>query len=873
MSDPYVVPLGACADRALVGGKAAGLGLLIRQGFPVPAGLCVTIAAYREALHAAGLDLAESRSPSRIEELRRRLEAVAVPAPVQAALDPELDRVAREAGLGDGVARWAVRSSSSDEDDEAATFSGLYRTRLAVPRERLAETIVQCWASLWTPEALAYRSRLAPPRAAPAMAVVIQPLIAPRAAGVAYSRHPLSGDTTVVVINAVFGLAEPLVSGLVRPDEYLVAVEGDRGTVIGRDVPAKPFARVPGPAGLTDERLPPDRAAQPALSDEEAVALAHLAKRVERATGQPADIEWAMDRRGFWLLQVRAIPVPAPGPGTQTVVWSRANFKETLPELPSPLALSFVREFMDQCIVRPYREAGCVIPPGWSAIEVVRGRPYINVTLFQTLMGQLRGEPRLVTEQMGGEPGLIPAAQPLPWWRLVRAHLILDSKVRAAARRAAARFAELRRLGEAQAAWAKDPASSGLDEPALLDRVEAQHRRLLDEDLTFGIVGGVSRGLYVLGATLARRAPDDWRRLLNASTQGLGTIISANQILSLADLARLARDEPAARAFLLTSPWAPEDYRARLAGTRFLEAFDRYLEEYGHRAVGESDVMVPQFAETPAYLLGIVRGHLQSDAPPDPDAVRARQAAARRTALARIRRAFGWRWHEWLWFRLWYRSLCRFLALREANRHALMRYQAGSRQALLALGRRLAARGLLGTADDLFFLTAREVRTIAAGACPARGGTWQAVVAARRAEREQHARLPAPDTLIHHGSVLRGKAAEAGDEANGLAGLPISAGVAEGPVRLVVTPEDTGRVQPGDILVVPVIDPGLAPLLGLAAGLIAELGGTLSHGAIIVREYGLPALANVAAATTRLQDGERVQVDADRGRVRRLGLG
>lgn len=860
MSDPYVIPLAACSERSLVGGKAAGLGRLIGAGYRVPPGLCLTTAAYREALRAAG---AEPGAPP---------ESPMIPLPptILQALDRAMDRLEEEArAAGVDPRLWAVRSSATEEDGEGATFGGLFRTLLAVPRPRLAEAIARCWASLCSPEVQAYRARRPPARHPPAMAVVIQPLLAPRAAGVAYSRDPLTGAPRVAVVNAVRGLAEPLVAGLVTPEQALLTEEGGRVTLAEREPGRQGFVRLATAEGLIDRPLAPEERSGPALTDEEAIALARLAWDVERTLGRPADIEWALDPRGLWLLQARGIPALKAGRGGPTL-WSRANFKETLPELPSPLALSFLDSFMEHAILRHYREAGCEVPEGRPSVQVVHGRPYINVTLFQDIVGQLRGDPSLVTEQMGGEAGPLPAARPLPWPRLVRAHLVLGAKVLAAARRAPAWFAELRRMGEEEVRLATTGTDAAIGEAALLDRIERLHRRVLEGDLTFGIVGGVSRDLYLLGLVLSRRLPDGWRPLLNAATRGLGTIISAQQILGLADLARVARDEPAARRFFLEGRWEPAAYRSRLAGTKFLEGFDRYLADYGHRAIGESDIMMPRFAEMPDYLLGVVRGHLEAGIGPTEADRRERQEAARREALDRIRRAFGRRRHEWLWFRWWYRSLCRYLSLREANRHHQMYYQACSRRVLLTLGARLVQAGRLGSAEDLFFLTAEEIRALVLGRAPERGGTWRGLVAARRAEREAHAARPAPDTLARRPDRSAAPSASPpGDEC--LTGLPISSGTAEGPIRLVATPEDARRVRPGDILLVPVIDPGLAPLLGLAAGLIADMGGTLSHGAIIAREYGLPAVANVAGATGRLKDGERVRVDADRGLVTRLG--
>jgi pyruvate,water dikinase len=273
--------------------------------------------------------------------------------------------------------------------------------------------------------------------------------------------------------------------------------------------------------------------------------------------------------------------------------------------------------------------------------------------------------------------------------------------------------------------------------------------------------------------------------------------------------------------------------------------------------------MSPRFAEIPEYVLGVIRGHLLFPSSRPADEIRRGQESSRQDALQQLRAGFGWRWHEWAVFTWWHRRLCRYLELREANRHALMHFIACARHVATSVEGTLTASGVLQSTGDVFFLTLNEIKAIASGAT----GDWHGIVAARREEWESHATQSVPDTVI-------GTAEGMGEERirfdGSLEGLPISAGYAEGPVCLLRSPNDMKKVKRGDILVATVIDPGMAPLMGLAAGLVVEMGGTLSHGAIIAREYGLPAIANVHGVTCLLKDGERVAVDATAGKVKRL---
>jgi pyruvate,water dikinase len=693
------------------------------------------------------------------------------------------------------------------------------------------------------------------------MAVVIQPLIHARAAGVAFSRHPILRQHDRVIVNAVPGLGAVLVSGEAPADEFQVLVNETTGErVIGqRRVVKKDYKLEVATVGTHAEELGEEEGLRPSVNDEEVLAVASLVRRAEEQFGHPVDVEWAIDQDGLWLLQARPITsIRSSAEFTNDECeWSRTNFKETLPELPSILGLSFLQDFMENIFLNNYRQLGCEIPPGVSAVRIYRGRPYINLTLFQSFVSQLGGDPATIHEQIGGEAPQGPAPTPrLPWWKLLRAVVIAWWKIRQGAARAPAWFAEMKQL----AATHRAERLADLEPAELLRRGDAIGRRLRACDLTFGIASGVAQGLHVMQWLLPRLLGEGWRAELNAALQGQGNVISAVQVSRLSQLADLAREEVAVLSFFLAEPWAPAKLRVRLKGTRFLQAFDEYLQEFGCRAVGESDVGTPRFSEDPSYLLGVIRFYLRT--PPSDSAadLRARQERTRREALARIRRSCGAM--RWFIFQFWYRRLCRYLALRESNRHHLMFLCAASRQVFLALGGRFTQRGQLKANEEIFFLTHEEIRELAQDSTK----TGIEIVESRRAERNRQAALSVPDML----PWTEDRGDQTARQVDHWRGIPISAGHIEGPVRIIRSASDLQRIKPGDVLVVSAIDPGFAVLFGLAAGLVAEMGGTLSHGAIIAREFGLPTVTNIASATQLLRDGERVEVDATRGLVRRI---
>jgi rifampicin phosphotransferase len=867
MTHPLILPLSQCTDLDLAGGKAVGLAQLIAAGFSVPQGICVTTEAYVQSLlgsrflyeeewsnasallgHERATALAECRN--RIRQIETaQLGAQWLPS-LQALIPPSNDR-------------WAVRSSATNEDTTHTSFAGLYRTHLGVALSEIETLLKDLWASLWEDRVVSYMAQQNRPTA-PRMAVVIQQMVDAQTAGVAYSIHPVTGRGNQVSINAVPGLAARLVDGTVAPDQYIVEVtdQGQPIRIRKRILARKSERLVVSDKGLRTDLLDESTQIQSSLTDEQLLSLAQTAKHIESAFGRPMDLEWAFDTTRLWIVQARPITTVRPSSDltNDDCEWSRTNFKETLPELPSLLSLSFLERFMDGYILSHYRRLGCRIPDGLTSVRVLRGRPYLNVTLFHLLVAQLGGDPSMNTEQMGGEPlQTVPPVEPLRGLAFLRAGRMMWAEMRRVERSGPRVFQEMKQLATT---YRRDRIVH-LSVGELVPQLDKLGPWLEGREVTFGIAGGVGQCLQMFTTLLPRWLGPDWRSLLNAALQGQGTVISAQQILRLAELTDIARDEPQAQSFLTSEPWEPSMFRTALVSTTFLHTFDRYLEDYGHRAVGESDVMSPRLADNPESILGILRAQLTS-ASPSQNTVRSRQDKTRAAALAEIKQRIGWRLHRWVTFLWCYRRLCRFFALREANRHHLMYYSLAIRTLLLRLGELLVESGLLTQRDDIFFLTIDD----RADLLTENKRDWNAVIQSRRAERDRNTTVDVPDTIrdwdrASDGSTISNQA----DETGPLSGMPISAGSVAGLVRLIRSAADWTKVMPGEILVVPVIDPGMAPLFGIAGGLIAEMGGTLSHGAIIAREYGLPTVANVAGVMARLSDGQRVMVDAGSGTI------
>jgi phosphohistidine swiveling domain-containing protein len=869
MDRPLLLPLAACTLPSLVGGKALGLARLLAGGFPVPAGFCVTTEAYDHALRAPGFSPTEQWQAALHTsgaERQRILSHCHTIIRSHDILELTAQIVEQAQRLGPPMSGlWATRSSATHEDGTHASFAGVYRTNLGIPLEEIGSAIKDLWLSIWDERVLNYHVTSGLSGTPPAMAVVIQPLLEAQAAGVAYSVHPLTGRATQVMVNAVAGLAAALGDGRATPDQYVVEIaeDGEPIRISERTIAGQTQALRATSQGLRDVPLPDDAVGRAVLSDDRLVALARTAKQIEKAFGHPVDLEWLYDAHGLWLLQARPISgLTRPRQLTNDdCEWSRTNFKETMPELPSPLGLSFLELFMERHIVTPYRRLGCKIPEGVSSVRTFQGRPYINMTLFHSLVAQLRGDPSLLVEQMGGERiTRVPEVHPIGWFAFVRAGVVMMAELRKAVRCGPVWFAKMKAMAAEHCA---DRIRTVTGEQIAL-RLDAITQWLDEHELTFAIAGGVSQCLQALDGLLPRWLGEDWRALLNGALQGQAAVISAQQIVRLAEVADLVRRDTSAMSLFTAEGWDPVEALRKLEGTDVLRAFNRYLEDYGHRGVGESDVMSPRFADRPDILLSVLRTQILAPTTIVPADILQRQTVVRERALAEIRARFGWRFHRWAIFSWWYRRLCRFFALREANRHHLMYYSAAARSLLLRLGEWLVERGQISSPEDIFYLTIEARADLLAGG----SSDWKGMIQARRAERDRYATVSVPDTIRNWNEVVRDRGAPSVMGSEGIFhGIPISAGKVVGPARFVRSMEDWSRVCRGDILVVSVIDPGMAPLFGVAAGLVAEMGGTLSHGAIIAREYGLPTVANVPGIATRLKEGDRISLDAERGTI------
>lgn len=829
----------SATDVWAAGGKGANLGELASAGFPVPDGFVLTTAAYALAARAA---LVDARDPAGAAE---RLRTSAVPEAIAAE--------AREAYAALGGGAVAVRSSATAEDLPGASFAGQQDTYLDVSGDDgLLDAIRRCWASLWNERAVAYRRANAVDDAGVGLAVVVQRMVDASTAGVLFTADPLTGRRRRAAIDAVAGLGEKLVSGAVDPDHYVVDTA----------------------AGAVLERRPVGEG--PVISDAELLALCAEGERVERHFGAPQDIEFALDReRRLWLVQSRPIttlyplPAGAPDPERELRVYFSANVFQGYFEPITPMGL----QFFHLIGTAVWRRVGAVVEDvaaGPGAVVEAGMRLYVDVTpVVRDLVGRAvlttamsAGEARssVVFTRLASDPALAPASHSrLRSIRRIATALMRIGVPLAALRVLRSPTTTRERYVREMDALARIELPPDADAGARLDAFErlmlTAAPRMLPRLL--GIIAPAMLSLAVSGRLLRGRAGLDELQTL---TRGAPFNPTTEMDLALWSLSVDLRADRAARAALLER--SPADlaaaYRAAELPARLQAGLSAFLSRYGFRSIGEIDIGVPRWSEDPTHILGALANYVRLDdgalAPDVQFARGAREAEAMVTSL--VARVHGPRR---LLLRFLLRRVRLLIGAREAPKYHIIRLVATpARELLKPAGAELAARGRIAEADDVFFLTLPEARRAVAGA-----DLRQTVAARRETFARERARRHIPRVLLSDGTDAEAALVSVTD---GLRGSPASPGVASGIARVIRSPQGA-RLEPGEILVAPSTDPGWTPLFLTAGALVMEMGGMMSHGAVVAREYGIPAVVGVAGATERIVTGQRVTVDGSAGTV------
>lgn len=869
--------LGADA-LAMVGGKGANLAWMARAGLPVPPGFCVTTKAFRafvarcpDALrHYAALDALE---PGDVEGVR--VAAAAFRAALeQVNVPPAIAQAIQVAARAEPDAAWAVRSSATAEDLPDASFAGQHDTYLNVRGDAaLVHAVRACWASLFTDRAVLYRARNRYPHRAVALAVVVQRMVCPFVSGILFTADPATGSRAQVAIDAGFGLGEALVGGLVTADLYRAgkATGALRSVTVGD----KAFAIRARPDGGTVREPLPDAMRQArCLNDAQVAGLVAIGRTIEAAAGSPQDVEWCLEGDRVYVVQTRPItslyplPVPPPADGTLHLYFSFGH-AQMMPEAMPPLARDTVVHLL------PFGRGSLTARPAdrarvSRAIAIAGGRLYVDVTvplripllrpvvlgvldtvyphISEALEGQLarlgpRLSPRVTTIRavlglLGGVPPRVLAnlvwRDPNELAALVEAHLDQALERARDAMRAA-------RSGEARVRAVRDQLA-----------VTFQAVPRFAPAMAAGIVA--QKLVARLGVTSA-----ELERLLRALPGNVTTAMD----LALADVAELARSVPGLPARLAREGLLGVEHHA--GAEAFRAAFARFLDRYGMRGAAEIDLSRPRWRDAPGLLVQALLGNLGHDGP----SARSRHDALARDAEAAVAEVVARAaWPRQALLRRLLAVMRHGLGVREHIKWFVVRVFAEARATALEAGDELAKRGAFAAADDVWYLEWDELVDAVGGRIA--GAALADTIAVRRAEHESDRRRTPPLVMASDGEIpMFGRRADLPPGA--LAGLAASGGVVSGTARVVTDPA-VELLLPGEILVAPYTDPGWTPLFTHAAGLVTDVGGLMTHGSVVAREMGVPAVVGVTGATTRIRTGDRIRVDGSSGIVEILGV-
>lgn len=896
----------------VAGGKGANLSQMALAGFSVPAAFIITTTAYKAFIQGNGLEeriagfsrSALAGSPKSLEDASRSIRQLfyggTIPYTTIAAINQAYNNLshARESepsleegieAIDDSLLSVAVRSSATAEDLPNASFAGQQETYLNVRGEQaLINAVRRCWASLWTARAIAYRAHQRINCTDLSLAVVVQRMVAANAAGVLFTINPLSGNREEVVINAVWGLGEAVVSGQVTPDTTVT--DKSSGKVKSVEIGDKAVMIVPAVEGTAE--LPTDSRQRrlAVLTPEQAAELTRLGREIEAHFGSPQDIEWAIADEQIYVVQSRpvtavsvnqSIPdaekVRAPGDDDWPALgkrlahpfdlWTRANVGEYWPSPVSPLTWSNIPLTFNEATrlaqrgLKPYLD-------NIQWVERFYGRIYHNDGAMAHILSEEYGLPGSLLDSVWGSRRINYVRQDVgfhPFRFLLNLPFILRQ---AAYRRGVDQ--KLESLFPQIDSWADEFRDRSLAESSdyqlwteLTNIWMERYSRVLNLQIA---VNGAAFVSFVLLEWLVTH----WchrKDLAQDLIAGLSGIDAAEIGPAIYQIAELIRDLGLNDTVTNNRP---EEVLARLRqmpdALPVLRMLDTFFQRYGHRCPNEGDWIQPRWAEEPKQVIELVVGYLRAEHQLNFADAEDRQQRRRAEAFALVQADLGP--IRWAIFQRVLRQTQKSVRLRDNGKHYLMKVALPVCRIYRALGQRWANRNLLEQSEDIFFLTVSDIEVVIDRGDRAVGCLdLPTLVAERRQAFNYWFSVEAPEVIGPDGQPLTEEFESESTVGRVLQGIPASGGRVQGRARIVSDPQNATRLQKNDILVTRATDPGWTPIFPLVGGLVLEIGGQLSHGAIVAREYGVPAVVNVREATRRIQDGQLIIVDGSAGRV------
>jgi pyruvate,water dikinase len=878
----------------ILGGKAANLARLEALGLPVPPWYAITTDAFERALAPLRERIAGRLRDGDLAAVSSEIRAWVLALDLPPGLEEEI-AAAQAARIGGDGAFVAVRSSAAGEDAAGESFAGLHDSFLFVRgRREILDAVRKVWASAYNERALAYRRAKGIPLDAIAVAVAVQRMVEARTSGVLFTADPTTGSVHEVVISSLWGAGEGLVSAGLDADTFVI----DKGSLeIVETVAPKTeqfvLDRAAG-GGLIRLPVPEGLQRRSSLSRDEILSLARLGLAVELHHRRPQDVEFAVDAEGRpFLVQARPVTtVEELGPAAgNRLLWESSNIIESYSGVTSPMTFSFIRRAyaivyhcfaevmgIDARTVRANREVF------ESMLGLFRGQVYYNLRNWYRLVRLFPGfnynkrfmESMMgVREEAGGE-------EPVAAISGLRRYTVELPALLRLVGRSARNFLRIRRLvGDFQKYFREHYERwSAMDFRSMPPHELAALYREMEDQLLWEWQAPIINDFFVMVfyGTLKKLCVswcgDEPGSLQNDLLCGEGGIESTEPTKMLLALAARARRDPELRRQLLEGN--PEDLAREMpADSRYADfaaGIARYLDLYGFRCVNELKLEEPSLKDRPAFLYQILRNYLAMEDPAalDVAAMEQREQRVRREAEAKAFRSIRSAPRRWI-FRRVLQNARLGVKNRENLRFARTRIYGLLRELLRAVGEDFAAEGLLGRADDVFYLTLDEVWDFTKGRAVTTN--LRGLAALRREEFDAWRRADPPADrfetfgLPYHRNLYRGRPkAAASAEPGLLRGTGCCPGTVTGPVKVLRTPSEDARLD-GEILVAERTDPGWVPLYPSVSGLLIERGSILSHSAIVAREMGIPTIVGIAGLVNTLRTGQRVTMDGGTGTV------
>jgi pyruvate,water dikinase len=855
---------------------------MIQIGLKVPSGFCITATAFREHLDTNNLidfikSAADKLNSSSLEERKSILldiRQAIIKAPLAVDLRIEIENHYQAFAAN----RVAVRSSATAEDLPGHSFAGQYETCLGITDlSGCIDAIKKCWASLWTERAYDYRQNNGFGHLAVNMAVIIQSLVEADASGVLFTADPRYGPSGNIVIEACFGLGQTLVSGKVTPDRFVV--HRKKLWLLFHTISEKKIECVLDSNGMVkDQAIPDERSITPSMEKKQIKQLAKLAQKVEAGFGCPQDIEWAVSKNKIFLLQSRPITgFPQKRSWEDRQIWASNPAKEVIPDVVTPSMFSMLFEMMGEEFFDPVFRILCCDRGDHPVFTLIAGRIYFNANIWGAAFRYIPGGWGLdLMEMAGGHKDIqemVERLQTAPDPDLPDINFSLLRFILKMPLIIIGLLLNTPKKGHRIIAWISaenekwtDLNVSNLTPEQIVtscQQLRMNLRQLLNH---FLYLLSMLASFPLLHIVCAKWLVDDGSTA-SSLLAGTGDMDDAVAGLDLWRLAVAADAAPQARDLILSdADWS--EIKTKLAqfdsGKEFLKTWNGFMQRHGHHCRAELEIYTPRWAETPDYILKLVRNYISQIGKTDPVQNAADLARQRKQLEQQCRKKLKNPLKRMIFNHLLYRSQ-QGSVFRENVKSEVIKLVVSLRKMLLELGRKLVDMGVLENQDDVFFLRLEELEPVVQAKADF---DIHQVIATRRAEYNKNVSIMPPDVIFGKFDPDTYVPDSVDTDVETLTGLAVSPGVIAGKARVILRADSDQQVLANEILVAPFTDPGWTPYFVTAAAIVMDQGGMLSHGSIIAREYGIPAVVNVGPATKIIKTGQTIQVDANRGIVK-----